>query len=284
MEDEKSLPNEIAKFIEGIERAEPKHEFQENIVLPQGQINMFESFAKTARCGEMREEQLEMVIITSLKEVSIMTLKKLEEGVIRTYIAELKREFRGDYNWLRVGEFKHAMVQGAKGHYGEVYNLSYTTIYGWIRAYRDSEERTGWIEYAKTMERKKQLSLLPEAKFDQQQHLREMTTTAWQIYVQSKNNPAAFMLMPVEAFRYLEQQKLIVLTKEEKLQYQEIVLAYLKAERKNNMRGTTKDMLSEYPFMITTDEERERLRNTCRRWVVAVYFQSLINSKKDLQL
>lgn len=244
---------------------------------------LFDQFTKSKKCLDLQPHELEMKILGCMKTASDLAQKPLTEGQIKTYIIEMIRDLRRNWDWLTIAELEYLMKQGAKGEFheeGKIFNLSYTTIYNWLVAYRNSEERRAYVEIRQKQieDSRKALAPPPVKRID---FLKQMTITAWEIYSRSKEIDS-FQLLPVEAFEYLESTGSISMSNDDKRKMRENVLQFLR-NRANDKRSPmmAKDC---FPFVLAGESDENNLKIACRKWAVAIHFQSLINAKKVFEI
>lgn len=251
--------------------------------MDQETINLFDGFSKSKKCLELRPDQLEMKILGCMKLASDLSKKQLTEGQIKTYIIEMIRDLKRNWEWLTVAELEYIMRQGAKGVYnddGIVYDLSYRTIYNWLIAYRNSEERKSFLEL-KQKELEANQKSLQAPKIDRMEYLKGMTITAWNIFIKLTADDG-FLMLPVEAFEYLESTGKIKMSNEEKRVMRENVLRFLR-QRADGDKLLMRDR-EVYPFILTNESDEEQLKNACRKWAAGKYFRSLIDSKQGFEI
>ncbi len=213
---------------------------------------------------DMNDIKQETFIIMSLRQAVILTQKKLSEERINVYCDELIKDIKRNFQWIAADELKLAIENGSKGMYGEIYELSYTQIFNWLKSYRDSDERKSVHAEAVKLEAEKKAKQLPPVEITREQHLREMAEIAFNIYKVKRN----FILIPEDAFFYLEEGGFLKMPNDEKNAELEKVKKYLKTVQPAN----------EW-FEVLRNEP---IKLTARKWVTGIYFEKLIQQGKQI--
>lgn len=236
-------------------------------------------------------KSFEIAFIALLKLISDVSSRSLTKTQIDLYCVEMYREIALKWPWLRSGELRYALEQGAKGFYGPVYDISFTTLVSWINSYRDSDERRDiMIEVNKRRAIDRTPAGAPvspeELERSRNEYLREMAIIAWDIFNTKLDgkiyhpDTMLFMLLPEDAFFYLEKTGQIKLLPDEKKKILEMVTKNCITYRKQDERSGS---ITQSLFYIEADRSAEFYRSCARKYCIARYFNFLITTKQKFR-
>lgn len=247
-----------------------------------------EAITNSVHVVTLNRQDFEVNFIALLKLISDVSSRNLTITQINLYTVEMYRDIARKWAWLRSGELRYALEQGAKGFYGPVFDISYTTIVSWINAYRDSDERRDVImDLRRRPEIERTAKGAPvspeELERSRNEYLKDMTQIAWDIFNNKLDGKVyhpdtfLFMLLPEEAFFYLEKTGKIKMTSEEKQKILDMVTKNCITYRKEDERA---GMISQSLFYVDADRSTDFYRTCARKYCIARYFNFLITTKQ----
>lgn len=250
-------------------------------------VELIEQFLTDPHVVELDRNEFDVAFVALLYQVCKLAGRTLTEDQINLFTDEIYLDIVRRFSWIRSGELRFALEQGAKGFAGDVFDINYPALVKWITFYRDSPERREAVNRTRKRLEPAQLPA-PELSDENRlkmrfEHLRDMAVIAWDIF--SGNVPTrfadsrVFMLLPEEAFYYLQESGKLILTKEEKAALLTQVTKLVREFRQNDERSSGR--ISDSIFFVQAESEQTFLQTCARKFAVARYFNKLHLSKQS---
>lgn len=257
---------------------------ENNVVLIEGALH-------DPQLIEIPPDSFSVAFTALLASVCNLAGRVLTEEQIKLYIDEIRKDIIREFSWMRAGELRFALEQGAKGFFGEVFDVAYPTLVRWIKTYRDSPERAEAVNiYRKN--NTKQLPPPPEMTDEDRararlEHCREMALIAWSIFVGNSpnrmplNDSRVFMLLPEDAYFFLEAKGMITLTTPQKKEHLARITNMIDTMKKNDEKAAGR--IGDSLFSVMAEREKDFYKSCARKFAVAQYFNKLLTSKKEFK-
>lgn len=229
---------------------------------------------------ELPGETVEGQIATIITTVITIAGQQADPATVFIYAGEFYERVLEEYPNISIEEIKAALRAGVYGEYGKYYGLNPKTFYDFVKAYLFSEQRLAARDEfeGKRFQLAYKVDLTPEQRRDNSIDFCEVL---YKDYL-AENLISDFI--PTFIYDFLEEEKLIFLTLDEKKVIQEMARSYylrFKTSPKTKVTArSVKDVMLTPNF--ANDEEERTVSNYSKKFSVFQYFEKCKAEGKEI--